>query len=286
MTIAPRPTGPKEGSLEWLFNQYVASREWARLAPATKDWRSRTMRRISETHGTDEAEAMTPRDGRALRAEFGEKGIKTLRATYAWAIEAGKLDENPLRDVKPLPRKSEGYRPWKIEHVRQFAEYHPKGTTAYLALAILLFTGLRRGDACRLGPQHVGDDGWITLATEKTGVVLEMPMLPQLRDAIDATRRTGKDAFIISQWGTLYTKESFGNLFGDWCEEAELPDNLSAHGLRKACGELLAELGASEHEIMAILAHASPRQSAHYTRGANRRKLAKSAARRMEGFTL
>jgi integrase len=48
-----------------------------------------------------------------------------------------------------------------------------------LALAILLYTGLRRGDAARLGRQHVRD-GVIMLRTQKTGTQVEIPICQRL----------------------------------------------------------------------------------------------------------
>ena len=34
-----------------------------------------------------------------------------------------------------------------MEHVQRFAETHPLGSRAYLAMALMLYTGQRRGDA-------------------------------------------------------------------------------------------------------------------------------------------
>ena len=50
----------------------------------------------------------------------------------------------------------------------------------------LLYTGLRRGDAARLGRQHVRD-GVITFRTEKTGQRVVIPILPELAEIIAAT---------------------------------------------------------------------------------------------------
>lgn len=46
-------------------------------------------------------------------------------------------------------------------------------------LHVLLYTGLRRGDAVVLGKQHV-KDGVATLKTEKTGTEVNIPILPDL----------------------------------------------------------------------------------------------------------
>jgi hypothetical protein len=57
--------------------------------------------------------------------------------------------ENPPR------RKGEGFVPWTEEHVWAFERRWPIGTRQRLWLDVLLYTGLRRGDAVRFGRQHV-----------------------------------------------------------------------------------------------------------------------------------
>ena len=54
------------------------------------------------------------------------------------------------------PRPAHG---WTVDEVRQFEERHPIGTKARLALALLLYLGVRRGDVVGFGHQHVKDGG-------------------------------------------------------------------------------------------------------------------------------
>ena len=73
-----------------------------------------------------------------------------------------------------------------------------------LALAILLYTGLRRGDAVQLGRQHIRD-GIISMRTEKTGTPVTIPLLPELAEVIAASK-TGDLAFIATITGTPMKK--------------------------------------------------------------------------------
>ena len=50
---------------------------------------------------------------------------------------------------------------------------------------LLLYTGLRRGDAVRLGRPHVRN-GVATIRTEKTGQRVTITILPPLLESIDA----------------------------------------------------------------------------------------------------
>ncbi|MEJ2376989.1 MAG: hypothetical protein P8Y71_16785 [Pseudolabrys sp.] len=93
---------------------------------------------------------------------------------------------------------------------------------------MLLYTGLRRGDAVRVGRQHVRN-GVAILRTEKTGTEVQTPLLPPLVEALRAGP-TGDLAFICGASGKPLTKESFGNLFSEASRAAGV--NKSAHGLQ------------------------------------------------------
>lgn len=58
---------------------------------------------------------------------------------------------------------------------------------------------------------------------------------------------------------------------------------LSAHGVRKGLAEILAELGYSQYEIMAILDHSEAKTSEVYTRRLQRWKLAQVAMGKVVG---
>jgi hypothetical protein len=73
--------------------------------------------------------------------------------------------------------------------------------------------GLRRGDAVRLGRQHVRN---AKLKTEKTGIELTLPILPILQCTLDVGP-SGDLTFIVGANGKPLTKEAFGNLFRKAC---------------------------------------------------------------------
>ncbi|MFG1200855.1 tyrosine-type recombinase/integrase [Xanthobacter aminoxidans] len=139
---------------------------------------------------------------------------------------------------------------------------------------MLLYTGFRRGDAARLGRQHVRD-GVITIRTEKTGEVVSLPILEPLARSIAATK-TGDLTFLVTERGAPFVKESFGNWFKKACVKAKVPG--SAHGLRKAGATRAAENGATERELMALFGWTSGKMATHYTRAASQKCLAQDAA--------
>ena len=77
--------------------------------------------------------------------------------------------------------------PWTEEHVAAYEARWPIGTRQRVWLDVLAYTGLRRGDAVRLGRQHVRD-GVATIKTEKSKFMVEvsLPILPVLAETLTA----------------------------------------------------------------------------------------------------
>jgi integrase len=138
----------------------------------------------------------------------------------------------------------------------------------------MLWTGLRRGDAARVGPQHIVD-GRIELATAKTGQRVSIRILEPLARSLAATPHA--ETFISRQDGKPMVKEGFGNWFGDACRAAGVPG--SAHGLRKALAIKLALAGAADREIGAILGN---EMASLYARKASVPKLSDAALDRLD----
>ena len=131
----------------------------------------------------------------------------------------------------------------------------------------------------RLGRQHVRG-GVATLKVQKSGYTIEvaLPILPILKKTLDAGL-CGDLAFIVGARGGPLTKESFGNLFRRACKEAGVPGR--AHGLRKLGATRAANNGATVHELQALFGWVDIKMPALYTRGADRRRLAVSAAHKL-----
>lgn len=85
---------------------------------------------------------------------------------------------------------------------------------------------------------------------------------------------------MVTHRGEPYTAPGFGNWFRELCDQAGCSD-VSAHGLRKATGRRLAEIGCSEKQIAAILGHATLKEVTRYTAAANRKRLARQAMNKL-----
>jgi integrase len=156
-------------------------------------------------------------------------------------------------------------------------ERHPIGTKARLALALLLWTGVRRSDLVRLGKQHVRN-GWLRFIQQKNRnrkpVQIAIPILSELQTVIDASP-TGDLTFLVTSAGAPYTLWGFGNWFRDRCVEAGVCGR--AHGLRKAGAATAAENGATTKQLMAIFGWLSVEEAERYTQAAERKRMAGDA---------
>jgi integrase len=185
---------------------------------------------------------------------------------------------------------------WGEAQIAPYRERHPLGTTARLAIELLLNVAARRGDACKLGIQHVknGKLSWRPRKTERsTNKPLSIRILPELQAAIDAMpARDNALAFLLNDYGKPFaTAAAFGNKFADWCREAGLEPVLCAdgrtrsyraHGLRKAACVALAYAGCTGPEIMAISGHSSLAQVQVYLDEAESEQMAEAAMRKLE----
>lgn len=218
------------------------------------------------------------------RTAQADNTIKALRSAYD---RMGWLAHNPCIGIKRVHRPRGGARPWTADDVHTFMRAHPQGTSARVWLMLALFTGARLNDLARLGRAHeVRRDGmtWIEWQPSKRGSTrTAIPMAPQLSESIRATGVIGR-AYILNTQGQPFANgPSLAERVRKWTAQAGL-ERRSSHGLRKALGGILADAGATEHQIMSVLSHASPTTSAIYTKSARRTQLAGEAMRSIEGL--
>ena len=287
------------GTLGRLALDYFASPQFRRLDPTTQRRRRaiieacllepRKLTPGGKPDGPDvfrdcPLSALSATHVRVLRDRKGELAgaannrLKIVSAMLAWAHEEGQIPTNPARDVKKIKYATDGWHTWTFDEVQRYIERHPIGTKAYLALALLVFTGARRSDVVKIGRPHL-KDGWLRFVATKTRKVRaaahEIPVIDVLKDALDASP-TGELTFLMTEQRRPFTAAGFGGWFRTRCDEAGLPQ-CTAHGLRKAGATIAANNGATDRQLMAIFGWSSEGQATVYTRMADRKRLAAEA---------
>src|SRR5262249_47446820 len=148
----------------------------------------------------------------ARREQFSQSDAPLLQV--GGGPEGGNLVKvNPTIGVKLLKGKNDkdGFHTWTNEEITRFEKRWPVGARQRLALDLLLYTGLARGDVVRLGRQHVAN-GVITFRMEKgrgDGVVYP-PVLPILAATIAASKM-GDLTSLVTERGTPFVQERFAN---------------------------------------------------------------------------
>lgn len=276
------------GTLQWLWDAYRKTDAWKVLSPATRRQRENIMLHVLKIAGTEafgsiaSEDIVAGLDRRSDTPSAARNFLDTMRGLYQWAKARGHVRRDPTAGVKPPKRRrNAGFAPWTHDDVDAYRARWPLGTPQRVWLDVLLYTGLRRGDAARIGNQHIDEDGIISITTEKTSTPVIMPMLTVLQRTLLAGPR-GRGTWIVGERGKSFTKESFGNVFSEAASAAGVKK--SAHGVRKIAATIAAENGATEAELDAIFGWTGGRMSAHYTKTANRARLAKQAAEKLNSI--
>lgn len=271
-------------SIDWLLKKYMTSSTFLALAENTRKQRQNFYIRFTRNFGDTPYDTLTASDLAAVRDSLkpfaARNFLKAMKAAYSWSMEPenGMMDHNPAAAVKMPSPRTKGHTPWTLDDVLKFKDHYKKGSVQRKCLACLVFTAREISGVRTLGRGDVRD-GFIRGERQKTWADATTPVLALLKGEL------GEDynnlVWIARTNGKPYSVKSLSQLFSKWATDAGLPA-LSAHGLRKSVGTILADLGASENTIMAVLSHRSASSAQVYVRGANRRKLAEEGMAAVE----
>ncbi len=289
--IEPRSERTKSHSLDHLIVLWVKSNHFGKLEDSTKAVYMRLLNRIRESEAAQgDAVTMQQKHIRILVSHFGtapttaQRILRLLGQLMQFAISLGWREDDPTLGIKIKRQKTEGIHSWTEKEIAQFESKWPSGSIQRMALYLMLYTGQRRSDVVTMGPADISQ-GSIHLKQKKTKTELVLPLHPALLHELNQWNSTGQ-TFLEATKGSPYTANGFYNVFKAWCREAELPENCSPHGLRKAAARRLAEAGCSAHQIAAITGHKRLTDVAHYTRAAEQRKMAEDAMSMLGGKCL
>jgi integrase len=280
---------PASGTLAWLWDQYRQSAAWTqKLKPATWRMHERIMKKVLETSGKEpftsinRKSIVAGREKRSPTPSQARKFLDTMRGLFRWALDAEHIKIDPTAGVEnPLKPKNNGFPTWTEEDVEAYHRRWPIGTRQRVWLDVLLYTGLRRSDAVRIGKQHV-KNGIATLYTVKGGETIEvtLPILAVLQRTLDQGP-TGDLAWVCGDKGGPFVVESFGNAFSEAARSAGVKK--SAHGVRKIAATTAANNGATVAQLEAIFGWQGGRMASLYTKAADRRRLALEAMSKLDG---
>jgi integrase len=280
MTVKPMIGAGRaaSGSTSAALAAYYQDNSFLGLAPGTRSSRRAILERFRATCGDDKI-AMLRRPhlvailGR-LKPHASRNWLKALRGFLAFCQSMELIASDPSDGIKRAKApKTQGHHSWTETEIAQYEAHWPIGTRPRLAMALLLYTTLRRSDIVRLGPQHSkGDRLVITKTANTTGKTLHIALHPALAEIIAATPCNDL-AYLVTAYGAPFTAAGFGGWFREQCDAAGLP-HCSAHGLKKASLRRAAEAGAGLYGLQAISGNTSPGELQTYVRDADQARLA------------
>jgi integrase len=269
----------KAGSIGALIVAYWSSANFLALAPATRQTYRLILEKFRTEHGDKPVALLTRQHIDAMLAQkvatpaAANHWLRLVKVLMAYAVKEEWRADDPALAVSPIKNSSDGFHCWDESEIRAFEAKHPIGSKARLALSLLLYTAQRRSDVVRMGRQHVRD-GVVHVRQQKTGAMLAIPLHPALAAVIEATPNAHLN-FLVTEYGKPFTAAGFGGWFRSRCDEAGLPKECAAHGLRKAACRRLAEAGCSANIIASISGHTTLREVERYTKAADQQRMAR-----------
>jgi hypothetical protein len=185
----------KPGSLDALIASYLVSDTFKSLADETQRMRRNILDKMRTNHGGKMVAALLQRHVVAMlekkKVHAQKNWLKTIRGLMLYAIKENYRPDDPtagLKAAKPAVR-SRGHMTWGAPQIAAYRERHAVGTMARVAIELLLNIASRRGDAHKLGVQHM-QDGKIRWRPQKTirstGKELSIRILPEFQRTLDA----------------------------------------------------------------------------------------------------
>lgn len=183
--------------------------------------------------------------GRGPRSAASLHRMKAaVRAFFAWAVEAGVVDDNPARSIRMhrLPRKLPVFLT-TAEKKRLLKEL--KGRTDFSALRdramieVLLGTGIRLGELAALDMDDIDLDAKHLRVRAKGNVpqvkFIKTDLRTLLRRYLAERRRHGRpemEALFLSNRDGRLCQRQIANRLAHWLRKAGIEKELTPHGLR------------------------------------------------------
>jgi hypothetical protein len=176
------PARPPPATFGALATAYLASPEYAALAPRTKKLNRLYVDDLRTRYGDLPASAITRpavrrlRDAHAAQPVKGNRLLATLRLVLGHGVQIGTLTVNAAS------------RPGRLRERPRTALYTDAQIAAFLAaaspalrraMALLFYTVQRPSDVLTMSPGHLSERGgrtWITLRQQKTGELIDVPL--------------------------------------------------------------------------------------------------------------
>lgn len=240
-----------EGSMAELVARYRMTQGYRQLAPSTRRDRDGMLDEIVEKHGTKPYAELTKGKLKQLRDELGDtpgkanKFISVMSVLFKAGIDLEMVAHNPAADIPRLPIGE--YEPWSEKQISAVMER--ASPMMRLAVTLMLYTGQRVGDVCRMRWADI-EDGVIHVVQQKTGKEVWVPLHSAVKDELKRIPRHITH-LLCNRFGRPMRPLVLWREFDRLREDLRLGD-ICLHGLRKNAVNALLEAGCTAAEVASI----------------------------------
>lgn len=253
------PTGPLAGTMAWLIREHQRSDEYKGRVSASNEEVDRACKIIGERFGKYQVAAIERRHVKKFYKDQREAGslhrantiLKWLRYLLFEAIDAGLIQTNPAAKmrVKGTPPRKVIWADAEIAAVEAAAVDQGRASVA-LAVRLACDLGQRQGDILRL-PWSAYDGTRVTIKQSKTGNVVKVKVLPELKAKLDIAMVSKRSPLMVvsEATGRPYQKLQFNRLFRAALEKVPSAAEKQFRDLRRSASVRLAEASCTPQEV-------------------------------------
>ncbi len=177
------------------------------------------------------------------------RSLGTLKKALSLAFDQGMIPVNYGEQIKRLTENNAREVFLSMDEVKAIASHASMNVRA--AIWIGIYTGMRRGEICKLEPSHIqGDMLVIPAGNTKTLKTRAVPLVPQVLPWLE---------FVPLEINFEGLKTGF-----DRARKAAGMPHVHFHDLRHSTASLLVQAGVDLHTVSKILGHSTTKMSERY----------------------
>lgn len=194
------------------------------------------------------------------------------------------LEENPFSEVSKLKKSQTDREAFSLAELKLISDNLKTNPFVDAIFTIGACTGLREGDICGLRWSEVDLlEGFIRRRANKTGAVVDIPILPALRDFLERQRlASGSGEFVLPDHEKMYRENPTGIpwRFKSFLEGLDIKTTANGtgrsisikdvHSLRHTFAYLAGVNGVPLAVVQSVLGHMSDAMTKHYQAHASR----------------
>ena len=195
--------------------------------------------------------------------------ISALRSFYRFCTDSGKIDENPVNDIR-MPRSEKKEIQYltedEIETLLELPDRSPKGIRDRAMLELMYATGIRVSELIELKSENINLKMGFVTCDGSHGKARIVPFGNHAKDALREYVKNGRDIFLKGQpgedrplflnyTGEPLSRQGFWKILKAYGKEAGLEDRISPQIIRNSFAVHMIQNGADLKTLQDLMGH-------------------------------